>query len=78
MVFDVAQPPQRAPHELLSAREFAVFSLLARGRSVNDIAAELSISNKTVSTHKARLMQKMSCHNNAQLVRYAVAHQLVD
>ncbi|GAB2922282.1 response regulator transcription factor [Paraburkholderia jirisanensis] len=78
MVFDVAQPPQRAPHELLSAREFAVFSLLARGRSVNDIAAELSISNKTVSTHKARLMQKMSCCNNAQLVRYAVAHQLID
>jgi DNA-binding NarL/FixJ family response regulator len=78
MVFDVAQPPQRAPHELLSAREFAVFSLLARGRSVNEIAAELSISNKTVSTHKARLMQKMNCSNNAQLVRYAVAHQLID
>ena len=69
---------ERAGSELLSAREFAVFSLLARGRSVNEIAAELAISNKTVSTHKARLMQKMSCHNNAQLVRYAVAHRLID
>jgi len=63
---------------LLSAREFAVFSLLARGRSVNEIAAELSISNKTVSTHKARLMEKLGIANAAELVRYALRHRLVD
>jgi DNA-binding NarL/FixJ family response regulator len=77
MALNVALQVQRTPHEQLSAREYAVFGLLARGRSVNEIAAELMISNKTVSTHKARLMQKMECSNNAQLIRYAVEHQLV-
>jgi DNA-binding NarL/FixJ family response regulator len=69
---------ERKPHELLSDREFDVFRLLVRGMGVNDIADELAISNKTVSTHKARLMQKMNVHNNAELVRYAVANGLVD
>jgi DNA-binding NarL/FixJ family response regulator len=78
MVFDAGEPLQGLPHERLSAREFAIFRLLVRGRSVNEIAAEFAISNKTVSTHKARLMQKMNCRNNAQLVRYAVSHQLID
>ena len=78
MAFEVDNSAQRAPHESLSDREFEIFNLLARGRSVNDIAEELVISNKTVSTHKARLMQKMNFVNNAELVRYAVAHNLVD
>jgi PAS domain S-box-containing protein len=78
MAFEVDNSAQRAPHESLSDREFEIFNLLARGRSVNDIAEELVISNKTVSTHKARLMQKMNFFNNAELVRYAVAHNLVD
>jgi DNA-binding NarL/FixJ family response regulator len=68
----------RQPHELLSEREYSVFRLLVRGSSVNEIAYEYSISNKTVSTHKARLMLKLNCRNNAELVRYAVAHHLVD
>ncbi|HTJ91758.1 MAG TPA: response regulator transcription factor [Pararobbsia sp.] len=67
---------ERPPHALLSDREFAVFRLLAQGQTVNEIADELSISNKTVSTHKARLMQKMRCRTNAELVRYADAHGL--
>ncbi|MDQ7976872.1 response regulator transcription factor [Paraburkholderia sp. SARCC-3016] len=78
MVFDAGEALQRAPHERLSAREFAIFRLLVRGLGVNEIAAEFAISNKTVSTHKARLMQKLNCRNNAQLVRYAVSHRLVD
>jgi DNA-binding NarL/FixJ family response regulator len=78
MVFDAGEPLQGAPHERLSAREFAIFRLLVRGHGVNEIAAEFAISNKTVSTHKARLMQKLNCRNNAQLVRYAVSHQLID
>lgn len=66
------------PHQRLSDREFQVFRLLASGRSVSDIAAELSLSVKTVSTHKARLMQKMNLNNPAELVRYALHHRLID
>jgi DNA-binding NarL/FixJ family response regulator len=49
-----------------------------RGRSVNEIADKLFISNKTVSTHKARLMQKLDCQNSMQLIRYAIFHGLVE
>jgi len=78
MVFEAGGPDQRQPHELLSDREFHILRLLVRGNSVNGIADELAISNKTVSTHKARLMQKMNFSNNAELVRYAVAHGLIE
>ncbi len=65
-----------APHECLSDREQHILRLLASGLCVNDIAMQLSISNKTVSTHKARLMQKMKFSHNADLVRYAIEHNL--
>lgn len=78
MVFEAGDTGTRPPHELLSDREFHILRLLVRGVSVNDVAEELAISNKTVSTHKARLMQKMNFRNNAELVRYAVAHGLVE
>lgn len=78
MVFDAGDGGQRALHELLSERELHILRLLARGMSINDAADQLLISNKTVSTHKARLMQKMNFRNNAELVRYAVAHGLVE
>jgi DNA-binding NarL/FixJ family response regulator len=58
MVFESSSSDQRPPHELLSDREFYILRLLVRGKSVNQVAEELSISNKIVSTHKARLMQK--------------------
>ena len=58
-------------------REFSVFERLVRGEGVNDIALHLAISNKTVSTHKARLMQKLGAHSMADLVRYAMEHRLV-
>ncbi|HEV7816446.1 MAG TPA: response regulator transcription factor [Janthinobacterium sp.] len=78
MAFDVENSAQRILHELLSDREFEIFNMLAHGHSVNEIAEELVISNKTVSTHKARLMQKMNFVNNAQLVRYALAQRLIE
>jgi DNA-binding NarL/FixJ family response regulator len=77
MAFDIGGG-ERKPHELLSEREYDIFRLLVRGMGVNEIANELAISNKTVSTHKARLMQKMNVQNNAELVRYAVANGLVE
>jgi DNA-binding NarL/FixJ family response regulator len=77
MVFDSGNA-ELPPHDVLSEREYDVLRLLVHGMGVNQIADELKISNKTVSTHKARLMQKMDFHNNAELVRYAVAHGLVE
>ena len=78
MAFELGGSGQRPPHTLLSDREFHILRLLVRGISVNGIAEELAISNKTVSTHKARLMQKMNIDNNAELVRYAVEHGLIE
>ena len=67
-----------ATHESLSPREFEVFRLLAVGALVKDIATRLNLSAKTVSTHKANLMQKMSLANQSELVRYAIRSGLVD
>ena len=78
MVFESGRNTELPPHDVLSEREYDVLRLLVHGMGVNQIADELKISNKTVSTHKARLMQKMDFHNNAELVRYAVAHGLVE
>jgi DNA-binding NarL/FixJ family response regulator len=67
-----------AAHESLSDREFEVFRLLAAGVSVTDIAARLMLSVKTISTHKANLMQKMGLENQSELIRYAIKHGLGD
>jgi DNA-binding NarL/FixJ family response regulator len=75
MVFE-GDDEQMPPHEQLSSREQRILGLLGQGRTVNEIAEELSISNKTVSTHKARLMQKMSFANNAELMRYVFTHDV--
>jgi DNA-binding NarL/FixJ family response regulator len=66
------------PHHLLSDREFHVFQRLVSGKTVSDIAAELSLSVKTVSTHKARILQKMNMSNPAELIRYALHHRLIE
>lgn len=76
MVFDVGMDAKR-PHERLSEREYQVFHLLVSGNSVTRIAEELSLSSKTVSTHKLHLMQKMHLDSIAGLTRYAISHQLL-
>ncbi len=76
LAFDAAIPGQRALHALLSNREFEVFRMLVAGKRVNEIADDLAISNKTVSTHKQHLMEKMKIDNTANLVYYAVEHDL--
>ena len=72
--------PQTAelPHQALSDREYEVFGLLVDGSTVTDIAVRLHLSGKTVSTHKARILEKMAMDSVADLVRYAVTHQLFD
>lgn len=61
-------------HDCLSSREMLIFRMLVNAPSINAVAEELCISNKTVSTHKARLMQKMGFDNNAQLMHYAITN----
>jgi DNA-binding NarL/FixJ family response regulator len=68
----------RPPHERLSDRELQVLVLLGKGRSIGDIAEELSLSVKTVSTYRARLLEKMGMDSTAQLIRYAVQNGLAD
>ena len=65
------------PHELLSEREFQVMSLIASGRTVSSIATELNLSVKTVSTYRARLLEKMELANNGEVTRYAIKTGLV-
>ena len=66
------------PHTLLSDREFQIFSMIVSGTLVGEIAEELSLSIKTVSTHKTRILQKMKMNSNSELIHYAIRHQLVD
>jgi DNA-binding NarL/FixJ family response regulator len=66
------------PHEQLSDREFQVLQLIAGGKSVTDIGTALNLSPKTVSTHKTRILEKMNMSNQAELIRYAIEHRLVD
>lgn len=67
-----------AAHERLTDREFEVFRLIAIGMSVTDIAGRLNLSAKTISTHKANLMQKMSLQNQSELIRYAIKYGVTE
>jgi DNA-binding NarL/FixJ family response regulator len=69
---------QAALHETLSDREFQILRMIAEGLSITEIAARLSLSVKTVSTHKGNIQNKMNLSSTADLVRYAITHRLVD
>jgi DNA-binding NarL/FixJ family response regulator len=74
-----ASPAGDAPlHEALSDREYEVLRQIVAGRTVTDIAEALSVSVKTISTHKARILQKLNLAGTADLVRYAIEHGLTD
>jgi len=68
---------QRAPHELLSDREFEVMRRLGSGLTISQIASELALSAKTVSTYRTRILEKMAVTTNADLVRYAARYGLI-
>ena len=75
---DLAVPSaKQARHELLSDREYEVLCLLGSGRTVKEISSDLRLSPKTVSTYRARLLEKMHATSNADLVRYAAQHGLI-
>jgi two-component system invasion response regulator UvrY len=68
---------EKAAHELLSDRELDVFKLLASGKSVSEIAAQLSLSITTVSTYRSRILEKMKIRSNAEMTRYALEMKLI-
>ncbi len=78
LALDVSTAGAAAPHTLLSDREFQVLRLIADGKSVSEIAKQLTLSVKTISTHKTRIMRKMRLANQAELIRYAIEHELLD
>ena len=78
LALGAAPRAETATHTLLSDREFQVFRMIARGASVSEIARELSLSVKTISTHKTRIMEKMGLANQSELIRYALERHLLD
>ena len=66
------------PHESLSSREFQVMRMLASGKNIKEISEELVVSDKTVSTYRARIIEKMNFQNTAEIIRYAVENNLID
>jgi DNA-binding NarL/FixJ family response regulator len=74
----VKKAADKPVHELLSDREFQVLRMIASGKSVKEIAEELSLSVKTVSTYRSRILEKMRMKTTVELIRYAFKAQLVD
>lgn len=68
---------EKLPHERLSDREYEVLCLIASGKTVSEIAEDVHLSVTTISTYRARILEKMSLKNNAELTRYAIQHALV-
>ncbi|MBN8475071.1 response regulator transcription factor [Sulfuritalea sp.] len=78
LAFDAAGNGNADPHRGLSPREWEVLQLIARGVMLNQIADQLHLSPKTVTTHKAHLMEKLGIANNADLIRYSIENKLFD
>lgn len=77
LVFELVKDSQKPLHEILSDREMQVLCLLASGKTLTEVSQSLCLSVKTVSTHRARILEKMGMRNNAELIRYAIQNKLV-
>jgi DNA-binding NarL/FixJ family response regulator len=73
----LANPEDRPPHETLSGREYQTLLLIASGKTVSQISEELFLSHPTISTYRARILEKMSMKNNAELTSYAIRNNLI-
>ncbi|HUN65067.1 MAG TPA: response regulator transcription factor [Bacteroidota bacterium] len=78
LAFEVDRRTEKLPHQLLSNREFQVMSMLAGGSTVGEIAGSLHLSEKTISTYRARLFEKLNVRNIAELTHYAIQHKLIE
>jgi DNA-binding NarL/FixJ family response regulator len=77
LAFDLAGESTSRPHEKLSNREYQVMCMIASGKTVGEIAVELSLSDKTISTYRRRILDKMNLRHNAELTHYAIQQGLV-
>lgn len=78
LAYELGRMDEKAPHETLSDREYQIMLLIASGKTVTEIAESLSLSIKTVSTYRSRILEKMRMKNSAELTYYAIKNQLVD
>lgn len=78
LAYEIDPYKETSPVEQLSDREFQIYRMLSEGKKINDIAEELSLSPKTVSTHKHRIMEKLNFNNNAEMFQYALSNQLFE
>jgi two-component system invasion response regulator UvrY len=78
LAFNLERDTEKPRHEILSDREYQVMCMIAVGKRVKEIAEELYLSVKTVSTYRARILEKMKLKNNAELMHYAIKHGLVE
>ena len=78
LAFELEIDTEKPPHETLSDREYQVMCMIASGKTVKEIAEELLLSVKTVSTHRSRILEKMKLKSNAKLIHYAIKNRLVD
>ena len=78
LIIDLERGTDRAFHEALSDREFEVMRLIASGKTLGEIAGLLALSDSTISTYRARILEKMAMKTNAELTRYAIQNKLVD
>jgi DNA-binding NarL/FixJ family response regulator len=76
-VFGTSAGPDAAAHESLSDREYEVMLGIARGKRIRELAEELTLSEKTVSTYRTRVLRKLGCSSNAEIVQYALNHDLL-
>jgi DNA-binding NarL/FixJ family response regulator len=78
LAIDLQSGTDRPPHEKLSDREFEILCLIASGKTVGEIADMVSLSDKTISTYRARVLEKMNMKTNAELTHYAISNKLVE
>jgi len=78
LAFEVEADSEKPLHDILSDREYQVLRMIAEGKTVKNIAKELSLSIKTVSTYRTRIMEKMKMKTNAELMHYVIKHQILN
>ena len=78
LAFELEIDTEKPLHETLSDREYQVMCMIASGKTVKEIAEELFLSVKTISTYRSRILEKMKMNNNAELTYYAIKHGLVE
>ena len=77
VALELDRPGVERPHDLLSQREFEIFLMIAAGEPVSQIAGRLGLSVKTVNNHRGRILEKLGMKSTAELIRYAIRHELI-